>query len=101
MYNGSAKDSDLVKEEFICIFLLKQLSYAAFIPHSCMHASKMWATSFSSGNDLKKIFLEAGGNLDVVEMSVKKWVSEKKSSEEVTSRVTKRMLKEKYFWDEL
>ena len=70
---------------------------------SCMHAciSNRYVDDLcSSGTELKKIFLEAGGNFDMVETSVKKWVSERKSSEEVTSRVTKRMLKEKYFWDE-
>ena len=54
----------------------------------------------ASGAELKKMFQEAGGNWTLVEMQAKKWVSDQKTSEEVTGRVTKRMLKEKYFWDE-
>lgn len=46
------------------------------------------------------MFQEAGGNWTLVEVQVKKWVSDQKTSEEVSGRVTKRMLKEKYFWDE-
>ena len=96
MYNGSASESDLGKEEFM------HVSSASF-PYtiSFMHACMIFNDLCSSGTELKRIFLEAGGNFDMVETSVKKWVSERKSSEEVTSRVTKRMLKEKYFWDEL
>ena len=46
------------------------------------------------------MFLESGGNFDLVEIKVKKWVTDRATKEETNSRVTKRMLKEKYFWDE-
>ena len=81
---------------------------------SCMHACTclfyvhafdyiyIYTVLFSraSGAELKKMFQEAGGNWTLVEIQAKKWVSDQKTSEEVTGRVTKRMLKEKYFWDE-
>ena len=49
---------------------------------------------------MKKMFLESGGNFDLVELNVKKWVESKKTSTDLESRVTKRQLREKYFWDE-
>ena len=52
------------------------------------------------GAELKKIFLESGGNFDLVEMQVKKWTESKKTGIDTESRVTKRQLKEKYFWDD-
>ena len=54
----------------------------------------------TSGAELKKMFMDAGGNFELVEMKVKKWITNKASKEETNSRVTKPMLKEKYFWDE-
>ncbi len=53
-----------------------------------------------AGAELKQMFLESGGNFDLVEIKVKKWVTDRATKEETNSRVTKRMLKEKYFWDE-
>lgn len=47
------------------------------------------------------MFLDAGGNFDLVEMKVKNWVESKKSSLDLESRVTKRQLKEKLFWDDV
>lgn len=47
------------------------------------------------------MFKEAGGNFETVEMSVKRWYEQKRSEEETESDVTKRMLRKKYFWDEL
>ena len=55
----------------------------------------------SSGAELKKLFLESGGNFDLVEMKVKQWVENKKISTNLESRVSKRQLKEKYFWDDV
>lgn len=67
----------------------------------CMHSIPciifIWT---ASGAELKRMFQEAGGNWTLVEVQVKKWVSDQKTSEEVSGRVTKRMLEEKYFWDE-
>ena len=47
------------------------------------------------------MFLESGGNFDLVEMKVKQWVENKKTSTDLESRVSKRQLKEKYFWDDV
>ena len=49
---------------------------------------------------MKKMFLQSGGNFDLVELNVKQWVESKKTSTDLESRVTKRQLREKYFWDE-
>ena len=46
------------------------------------------------------MFLQSGGNFDLVELNVKQWVESKKTSTDLESRVTKRQLREKYFWDE-
>jgi hypothetical protein len=49
----------------------------------------------------QEIFLESGGNFDLVEVKVKKWTESKKTATDTESRVTKRQLKEKYFWDDV
>ena len=54
----------------------------------------------SQGEELKKMFKEAGGNFEIVEMNVKRWHEQKRSEEETESDVTKRMLRKRYFWDE-
>lgn len=64
--------------------------------HACIDAF-MCAMS---GADLKKLFLESGGNFDLVEVKVKQWTESKKTNTDLESRVTKRQLKEKYFWDD-
>ena len=48
-----------------------------------------------------RIFLESGGNFDLVEVKVKKWTESKKTATDTESRATKRQLKEKYFWDDV
>ena len=53
------------------------------------------------GAELKKMFLESGGNFDLVEIKVKQWTESKKTLTDTESRVTKRQLKEKYFWDDV
>ena len=47
------------------------------------------------------MFLQSGGNFDLVELNVKKWIEAKKTSTDLESRVTKKQLREKYFWDEV
>ena len=53
------------------------------------------------GAELKKMFLESGGNFDLVEFKVKQWTEARRTLTDTESRVTKRQLKEKYFWDDV
>ena len=46
------------------------------------------------------MFLESGGNFDLVEMKVKKYFESKKNVTDTDRRVTKRQLKEIYHWDD-
>lgn len=46
------------------------------------------------------MFLESGGNFDLVETKVKNWFESKRTTSDTEARVTKRQLKEKYFWDD-
>ena len=50
---------------------------------------------------MKKIFRDADGNFEMVEMKVKKWHENRMQDEEVETDVTQRMLRKQYFWDEL
>lgn len=47
------------------------------------------------------MFLQSGGNFDIVEAKVKNWFESKKTTSDTEARVTKRQLKEKYFWDDV
>ena len=47
------------------------------------------------------MFLESGGNFDLVEFKVKQWTEARRTLTDTESRVTKRQLKEKYFWDDV
>ena len=121
MYNGDASQrafalyiSCMTTHDLACCnFSILNFVTMTFF-HACMHAHVCFTCmrsiiyiyiytvlfSRASGAELKKMFQEAGGNWTLVEIQAKKWVSDQKTSEEVTGRVTKRMLKEKYFWDE-
>lgn len=52
------------------------------------------------GAELKRMFLESGGNFDLVEMKVKQFFESKKTVNDTDRRVTKRQLKEIYHWDD-
>lgn len=67
---------------------------------SCMHMQPKNVTLKRPGAELKKMFLESGGNFDLVELKAKQWSESKKTNTDLESRVTKRQLKEKYFWDD-
>ena len=45
----------------------------------------------------QEIFLESGGNFDLVEVKVKKWTESKKTATDTESRVTKKAAEGKVF----
>ena len=63
--------------EWPCLGLY-QISHVTCKYHASIHHVIMHAYVFCSGEELKKLFLESGGNFDLVEMRVKQWVENKK-----------------------
>lgn len=48
--------------------------------HACMHEPKN-VTLKRPGAELKKMFLESGGNFDLVELKAKQWSESKKQTQ--------------------
>ena len=69
--------------------------------HTSLCRNKILVSQAIPGAELKKMFLESGGNFDLVEFKVKQWTEARRTLTDTESRVTKRQLKEKYFWDDV
>lgn len=99
MYQGDASQSSL-ENNHACMSTVYFGGQCCSTIHASIHIHA-YIFFNSWGAELKNMFLQSGGNFDIVEAKVKNWFESKKTTSDTEARVTKRQLKEKYFWDDV